>query len=519
MSPPTLSQWLLAELNQTAPGSALPRYRSVYEALRKAIMSGRLSAGSRLPSTRLLAHELALSRNTALAAFDQLLAEGYVSATLGSGTYVNDLSINSGSSSFRKSEPTRDKPPPGGFFYAGSSASRTSRPPAAAAVRQAPLSRRGQRILDAGAVAEQAIQPFVPGMDDFSVFPLKLWQRLQNKYWRDGRAQLLDYDTAGGYPPLRAAIADYLNVSRSVNVTADQVLITAGTQQSLTLCAQMLANAGHLAWIENPGYWGARKAFEACDLQLRPVAVDREGIHPDAADLATQPRLIYVTPSHQYPTGVVMSLSRRRLLLEYAAARRTWILEDDYDSEFRYSGRPLSSLQGLDTHDRVIYLGTFSKILYPGIKVGYMIVPDALVAPFRTALHDLQRPGQVMLQAALADFIGQGHFATHVRKVRQVYSERRELLVRHLQPLLRKRAAITAEASGMHLVIELPDRIDDVQLARHAAAQGLVVRPLSGYYIGQPDRKGLMVGYAYMPTERIAFFGKLLGTVIKNGAA
>lgn len=487
-----LAEWLLSELSQIAPGSAIPRYRSVYEGVRKAILTRRLSAGTRLPSTRVLAQELGLSRNTIVAAFDQLLAEGYAEATTGSGTYVANISAG-----VEPSTSSADRP---------------------AASRQVKLSNRGKRILEAGAGAAQEIQPFVPGMDDFSVFPLKLWQRLQNKYWRDGHSQLLDYGSAGGYLPLRRAIADYLSISRSVQVSGDRVLITSGTQQSLMLCAQMLASTGHMAWVEDPGYWGARKVFEACDLQLRPIAVDHDGINPGADDLDTSPRLIYVTPSHQYPTSAVMSLQRRQLLLELAATRRTWILEDDYDSEFRYSGRPLSSLQGLDTHESVIYLGTFSKILYPGIKIGYMVVPASIVDPLKAALYDLQRPGQVMLQAALADFIEQGHFATHVRKVRQVYGERRELLVRTLKPILGESATLSEEASGMHLVIELPDSADDVQLAARAAEEGLVVRPLSSYYLGKQRRMGLMVGYAYVPTERIAYFGRILGNVVKAGA-
>jgi GntR family transcriptional regulator/MocR family aminotransferase len=497
MSHLPLAEWLLVELSQTPPDSAVPRYRSIYAGIRKAILNRRLAAGTRLPSTRLLAEELGMSRNTVVTAFDQLIAEGYVDATTGSGTYVADISTGTPAETSRTS---LTRPDTTGFPE-----------------RQVKLSNRGQRILDAGTGAAQEIQPFVPGMDDFSVFPLKIWQRLQNKYWRDGHAQLLDYGSAGGYLPLRQAIADYLRISRSVQVTSDQVLITSGTQQSLMLCAQMLASEGHTAWLEDPGYWGARKVFEACDLKLRPIAVDHEGINPSSDDLATSPRLIYVTPSHQYPTSAVMSLQRRQLLLELAASRRTWILEDDYDSEFRYNGRPLSSLQGLDTHNSVIYLGTFSKILYPGIKVGYMVVPIAVVDPLKAALYDLQRPGQVMLQAALADFIEQGHFATHVRKVRQVYGERRELLVRTLKPILGTSATLSEEASGMHLVIELPEFADDVQLALRATEEGLVVRPLSSYYLGTHLKKGLMVGYAYVPTERIAYFGRILGNVVKAG--
>jgi len=359
----------------------------------------------------------------------------------------------------------------------------------------------------------------VPGDDDFSVFPIKLWQRLQNKYWREARPELLDYGQNGGYLPLRRAIADYLRVSRSVRVTVDQVLITGGTQHSLDLCAQLLADAGDTAWVEDPCYWGAQRVFESRDLDLHPVRVDDEGMNPTADDQHKPPRLIYLTPSHQYPKSVVMSLARRRLLLDIAARTGAWILEDDYDSEFRYTGRPLSSLQGLDTHDRVVYMGTFSKILYPGIKVGYMVVPPALVAPFRSALYDLQRPGQMMQQAALADFLEQGHFATHVRRIRQLYGQRRELLQRTLKPILGNAATLSKEESGLHLVIQLPPGTDDERLAQEAAEQGLQVRALSTYYLGAEKERGLVVGYAYVPTDKIAYYGRLLGNVVKAASA
>ena len=505
-----LAEWLNAEFvhnaleNSASPLAvprAVPRYRCIYEGIRKAILSKRLSAGARLPSTRSLAAELKVSRNTVIAAFDQLLAEGYIEASTGSGTFV--AHINPPSEAVNPHTKTNG---------ADSNSSALN----AAAAPAPVLAARGQRILNSGAGNAQEIQPFVPGMDDFSLFPLKLWQRLQNKYWRAGHDDLLDYGAAGGYRPLRRAIANYLSISRSVQVDVEQVLITSGTQQSLQLCAQMLASAGDLAWMEDPGYWGARKVFEASDLALRPIAVDNEGMRPSADDLATQPRLIYVTPSHQYPTGAVMSLPRRRQLLDFASAQQAWILEDDYDSEFRYTGRPLSSLQGLDTRQCVIYLGTFSKTVYPGIKIGYMVVPESLVAPMKAALYDLQRPGQVMLQAALADFIEQGHFSTLVRKTRQTYGERRELLVNSLKPILGARASISEEESGLHLVIELPLGSNDADLAARAAKKGLVVRPLSSYYLnaGQP---GLVVGYAYVPTARIAYYGALLGNVVVDG--
>jgi GntR family transcriptional regulator/MocR family aminotransferase len=360
-----------------------------------------------------------------------------------------------------------------------------------------------------------------PGDADFSSFPFKLWQRLQNRVWREARADLLDYGQSGGYLPLRQAITDYLRISRSVKVSVEQVLITGGTQQSLDLCAQLLADVGDTAWVENPCYWGARRAFQARELKLHPVTVDGDGMALEPADLATAPRLIYVTPSHQYPTGAVMSLARRRELLEVAVQKQAWILEDDYDSEFRYTGRPLAALQGLDTDERVLYMGTFSKVLYPGIKVGYLVAPPALAPGFKSALYDLQRPGQLMVQAALADFIALGHFTAHIRKLRQTYGARRELLRRtlvgQLGARLQGRVAISSEESGLHLVVELPDQVDDVALEQLAAASGIQVKALSSYYLAPPVRRGLLVGYAYCTTEKIVHYGRLLASVIGAG--
>jgi GntR family transcriptional regulator/MocR family aminotransferase len=275
--------------------------------------------------------------------------------------------------------------------------------------------------------------------------------------WREARNDLLDYGQSGGHLPLRQAITEYLRISRSVKVEVEQVMITAGTQQSLDLCAQLLADAGDTAWVEDPCYWGARRVFQARELKLRPITVDSDGMALDDADLATKPRLIYVTPSHQYPTGAVMSLARRRELLEVAVRKDAWILEDDYDSEFRYTGRPLAALQGLDNDDRVLYMGTFSKVLYPGIKVGYLVVPPALIPP-SAARCMTAAPGQLTVQATLTDFITHGHFTTHVRKIRQTYGARRELLRRMLAQTMPASVTISKEESGLHLVVELPDQ-------------------------------------------------------------
>jgi GntR family transcriptional regulator/MocR family aminotransferase len=481
----------------------LPQQRRLYEAAKAAIHRQQLGAGSKLPSSRDLARDLRISRNTVIAAFEQLAAEGYVSSTLGSGTYVADLQAHSARMRGSGATPRVGHPPP----RAGS---RTGE-------RPADLSRRGQELTSYAAGPRFEIQPFA-GEADFSSFPFKLWQRLQNRVWREAPEALLDYGQSGGHLPLRQAITEYLRMSRSVKVEVEQVMITAGTQQSLDLCAQLLADAGDTAWIEDPCYWGARRAFQARELKLRPIAVDGDGMALDAADLGTRPRLIYVTPSHQYPTGAVMSLARRRELLDVAVRKDAWILEDDYDSEFRYTGRPLAALQGLDHDDRVLYMGTFSKVIYPGIKVGYLVVPPALIDAFKSALYDLQRPGQLMVQAALADFIALGHFTTHIRKIRQIYGARRELLRRTLEQRLDGQpVSISREESGLHLVLELPDDVDDVALEQRAADAGIQVKALSAYYLKPPVRRGLLVGYAYCTLEKIAECAPLLAAIIISG--
>lgn len=478
----------------------LPRYRVLYQAIRESILGHRLPPGTRLPSTRELARELGLSRNTVLSTFEGLLAEGYISARAGSGTFVADDAAAPRARSGRQAPAHTERR-------------------AAAGSNGAPgallLSQRGVRLGAFHGGGRFEIQPLTGNEVDFGLFPIKQWQRLQSRQLRLARPELLDYAADGGYGPLRHAIADYVRVSRAVRVEVDQVIITAGTQHSLDLCAQMLADAGDRVWVEDPCYWGARCIFESCDLKIDPVAVDGDGMNPALAPGGGRPKLIYLTPSNQYPTGVAMSLARRRAVLELAARERAWILEDDYDSELRYSGRPLASLQGLDTEQRVVYLGTFSKILYPGIKIGYLVVPPALVEPFRSALYDLQRPGQLTVQAALAEFMERGYFATHIRRVRQAYAEMRALLIESLQPALGTAARIVSQSAGLHLVIRLPDGFDDERLAAAAARRGIRVSALSRYYIGAPAAAGLVVGYGYAPADKVARSGRQLAQLLR----
>jgi GntR family transcriptional regulator / MocR family aminotransferase len=488
-----LSEFLLTEMTRLGAQDALPLHRQLYEALRRAMLDGKLGAGERLPSSRDLAQDLNLSRNTVVAAINQLSVEGYLESRVGSGTYVNDNvpRVNAGAA---------------------------ARPHARGAPTPAPgrLSTRGQALASTFCATQLEVQPFTPGIADFSAFPLTLWQRLQNKHWRMTYPDMLDYNDSGGYAPLRRAIADYLRVFRSVQLDADQVIVTTGTQQSLELCARLLADHGDTVWVEDPAYWGAAKAFMATGLAIHPVPVDDEGIHPGAADTAHPPKLIYLTPSHQYPTGAVMSLARRHQLLSTARAHGAWVLEDDYDSEYRFSGPPISSLEGLDVDGRVLYMGTFSKVLYPGIKLGYLIVPKTLVAAFKQAHYDLNRPGQMPLQAALAEFIEMGHFSSALRRARQSYGERRAALLEALKPVLTQDTYISGAEQGLHLCLRLPAPVDDKALAQRIAQQGLTVRPLSAYCLARNDLKGLVIGYGYAPLSEIQRCGPVLAAAVRS---
>ncbi|WP_449370849.1 MocR-like pyridoxine biosynthesis transcription factor PdxR [Thiomonas sp.] len=502
MRPLALFELLLTEL-QRAEGDvspAPPLNRRLYLSLRGAILAGRITAGVQLPSTRDLARDLGLSRNTVMSAINQLTAEGYLTARQGSGTFVSETLPELGPLS-----PARGRKP-------------AQAQGAGASPRE--LSQRGQLLTAQSGSADFEVQPFAPGEIEFAEFPIHLWQKLQAKYWRSLDRDLLDYGQEGGYMPLREAIAGYLSLSRSVRVTPEQVLITSGTQQSLDLAARLLTDHGDEAWVENPCYWGARRALQAAGLKLKPIEVDLEGMAPSAADWQQgRPRLIYVTPSHQYPLGHVMSLQRRRALLQFAAQQRCWIFEDDYDSEFRFGGRPYASLQGLDDHAQVLYSGTFSKVMYPGIRLGYLVVPTDLLPAFNTGLYDLYRPGQLMLQAALTDFITEGHLGTLIRRLRVAYQSRRDELARRIQRCLGERVQISGQESGLHLCLLFTPQcgeVDDEAIARAADAQGMTVRPLSRYYLSQPRQRGLILGYAYVPTERVPPWAQKLCLLIRD---
>jgi GntR family transcriptional regulator/MocR family aminotransferase len=471
--------------------SAMAMHRQVYEGLRSAIVEGRIAAGARLPSTRALAAELSVARNTVTAAFEQLRAEGYVAGRSGGGTRVRDVLPER---LLRFS--SRATPRPRTDRGAGQAAASASTPT---------LSRRGAALVEAARLfpaAEQGPAAFRVGMPALDDFPVALWGRLVSHRWRSPPP--LGMSDPAGYAPLRRAVAAYVSAARGVRCAWEQVVIVNGSQHGLHLAARLLLDPGDEAWMEDPGYPGARSALLAAGARLVPVPVDADGLRVDEGRRrAPGARLAYATPSHQFPLGGTMSPRRRLELLAWAREAGAWVVEDDYDSEFRYSARPLPSLQGLDAHGRVLYLGTFSKTLFPALRLGYMVLPEGLVDAFAAARSLGDRHPPVVDQAVVADFLEEGHFARHLRRMRALYAERQQVLVEAARRELAGALDVPPDPAGMHLVGWLPPGADDVDAAGRAARHGVVVDALSPYCMEPPERPAVLLGYAAVRTPAI----------------
>jgi GntR family transcriptional regulator/MocR family aminotransferase len=477
-----------------------PMYDQLYAALRDAILDRRLDPGAKMPSTRDLCGQLAISRNTVLEAFARLRAEGYVEATVGSGTYVTHAL-------------------PDGLLRTRSVAA-----PERAASRDTMISARGRLILESEPVPTRPwsrVLPFYPGIPSFELLPLTIWRRLVDRHLTPAvAAHLFHYGRPEGLPELREAIAAYLVASRGVGCTADQVIVVAGSQQAVDLTARVLLDPGDAVWIEDPGWQAARSAFLAAGATLVSVPIDDDGLDLAAARRRRpDARLAHVTPSHQFPLGPTMGLVRRLELLDWAASSGTWILEDDYDSEFRYAGTPLPALQGLDTAGRVIYTGTFSKVLFPALRLGYLVVPEQLIDPFRAAHALSDRHNPSIDQAALAAFLTEGHFTRHLRRIRAAYGERQQLMLEQLHHRLSDILEVAPDPAGMHLVAWLPPGVADVAMAERCAAAGISAPPLSYYSIEPPRRGALMLGYTGVSRPRIKVGIQQLATALRSALA
>ena len=465
------SLWL--GLMETAPHPGIGLREQLNAALREAMRSGSLPQGTRLPATRVLAQDLSLSRVTVEAAYAQLEAEGYVQRHTGKGSFVAVQAPAVTPAQARSVQ---------------------------ALVPQARLSQRGQGMVDTGGCLEPLqLQAFAAGSPDLRAFPHTLWRQLSNKRLRQTPQTLMRYGDSQGRDDLRQAIAQYLVASRGVRCTAAQVLVLTSSQQALQLLATLLLDPGERVWLENPGYRGARTAFAASGAQLVPLPVDAQGLVPDFTLPA--PRLIYLTPTHQYPTGHTLSLQRRLALVDYARRTGCWLVEDDYDSEFLYDSRPTPSLQGLDDSGHVIYIGTFSKTLFPSLRIAYAVLPQALVQPMVTSRSVYDGHVAQLAQAVTADFMAQGHFAAHLRLMRQLYRSRRdvllELITRHLpwaQPL--------NSSGGLQLSVTLPPG-SELQLTRQANTRGIATPSLSSLYDGPATLDGWLLGFAALQPAEI----------------
>lgn len=485
--------------------SATPLHKQLYEELRMAILAGRLKPGERVPSTRALSQSLGVSRTTITQSYEQLLSEGYLRAATGSGTFVGCQAPDE----LLKSRPVE-----------------ASRPAVARqeARREIELSRYGASITDI--VPFEPPEPEMPisfksGRPALEEFPLDLWRRLTLRHYRANDVSLLDYANGSqGYEPLREAIAGYLRRSRAVTCEADQVVIVNGSQQALDLIAKLLIDRGDPVAVEDPGYLSARRAFLAQGSELLPAPVDESGIIVDRLNSKTflktkgKLKLIYVTPSHQFPTGATLTLPRRLDLIAWAEKMGVMIVEDDYDSEFRYGSRPIPALQSLASGDLVIYTGTFSKALFPALRVGYLVAPAPLARVFARAKWLADRQTPMIEQRVLADFINEGHWERHLRRMRTLYDKRRQALVHALETHFGDRVTIMGENAGMHLMIRLSGKFSDDEVTRRARLAGVGLVSARLYYLGESRGDEFVLGYSGLSERKIREGVRRLARVI-----
>ena len=463
-----------------------PIYRQLYDWFRSAVIEGRMRPGQRVPSTRSIAAELQISRISVFNAYEQLHSEGYLETFVGSGTCVA-------------------RTIPDDAFRPSSARSRKRSPQVIADSGPRRVSARALALLNV------PLEPWLHNLGAFRVslpaldyFPIEVWSKLVARHSRRLSRAIMAYGDRMGYLPFREANAEYLSTFRGVRCDSSQILITTGSQQALQISAQVLLDSSDQVLMEDPGYPGARLAFTSAGAQLIPVPVDGEGmIVPQIIGRRGHPRVAYVTPSHQYPLGMTMSAARRMSLLKWAVRSGSWLIEDDYDSEYRFGSRPIASLQGLDMHGRVIYVGTLSKVLFPALRLGYVVVPKDLVPAFSAARDAADIFSSTLYQAVLTDFICEGHFARHIRRMRMLYMDRRKAIVNAIRAQMGDILEVIGAEAGMHLVALLPHGTDDVSVSKKAAKVGISAMPLSSCCLKPPKRGGLILGYGGVNTRQI----------------
>jgi GntR family transcriptional regulator/MocR family aminotransferase len=475
----------------------LPLHRQVYDRYRAAILDCSLRPGQRVPSTRTLASELGVSRTPVVDAYAQLLAEGYFESRVGDGTVVS-----------RSLAAQIRRPEPSGSRRTSLRSGRHSR--ALRAPKLEPVN-TGSRQRGHGA--------FCCGQVPFEHIPLQIWNRLIMRHCRSTCATSLDYGDPMGSRNLREAIAVYLRTARGVRCDCDQIMIVCGSLHAIEISARTLLEPGSRVWVEEPGYPFARNTLALHGCQIVPVPVDGEGLVVNAGiKKCREAHAAFVTPSHQCPLGVTMSAARRLQLLDWAEDSGAWIIEDDYDSEYRYEGMPIASLQGLDRNSRVLYTGTFSKVLFPSLRLGYLVLPPDLIETFQEVRMAMDMFSPAFYQEVLADFIREGHFSRHIRRMRSLYADRRTTLIECLRQELGSLGEVSGAHAGTYLVLTLTG-ISDRAIAQRAAGRGLWLLPLSSFYASKPSLQGLVLGYGSTPVEEIPKAVKKLSEVLAGSVA
>ncbi len=460
--------------------------------IREMILSGKLAIGTRIPSTRELGEELRVSRTTVRESYEQLVAESYLSSSVGKGTFVID-------------HPVLRVPPGEQADLASASDRRES-----LSKRFSPeLSKRGKRYRDnPGYFTSSQMLPFNPALPDFSLFPHSKWTRILKKTLVNPQSTAMHYGDAAGYPPLKIAIAENLRLTRGLNCEPDQVIIVASSEQAIHRIVTLLLNPEDSVWFGEPGMTSRRNAFASIGIETMTVPIDDEGVVVEQAHrLKGNVKLAYVLPSRHYPFGKMMSLPRRLELLNWAASRNAWILEDDYCCEFNYAGQAPPPIQTLDHDQRVIYMGGFSTTLFPSLRIAYIVVPRSLVKVANN-MAQAELSVATVQQPALAEFISQGHFMSHIRKMRKTYQKRQQFLVRFLQNNLGDLATISGTGGGLNFILGLPAEIDDAKLSERLSTKGIVAHPLHDYYLHQRARlgsrlNGLVMGFACAPEAQL----------------
>ncbi|MFJ5471999.1 MocR-like pyridoxine biosynthesis transcription factor PdxR [Pectobacterium carotovorum] len=477
---------------------ALPLHARIQRAIRQLILDGILDVGKSLPASRALATSLGVSRDTVESAYSQLHAEGFIERRVGSGSFVSERAKRlSGRGKARKAGDSK------------------------AELR---LSQRGSAMFQNGGVRDFIVpRAFAPGVPETRNFPLQTWERLERQVLKAYGTQALLHSPPQGMEALRRAIADYVNLERGARATPDRVLVLTSSQQALTLCANVLMDAGDRIFLEDPVYHGARKAFEAAGLACVPIPLDADGLQVDrlleaSSDHHTPAKAVFLTPSHQFPTGATLALDRRLAVIEWARQHQSWIIEDDYDSEFHYAGKPTACVQGLDPHDRTIYIGTFTKSLFPGLRIGYMILPQPLVAPMTVGRTLMDGHSAPIPQLTLARFIEGGHFGAHVRMMRTVYAERRDVLARLVRQHLADFVEPRVPAGGMQMPCIFIRDISEHDAVESARRAGIDLLGLTALYASGHHKAGFLMGFAAHAPHELETAVKTLAKVLARCA-